>query len=71
MNMAGLPGSGEIVILVIMIAILFGAKKIPELARNAGRAKGEFQRGLQEGMSIAGEDMDRGGMTKEHLDESE
>ena len=31
----------------------------------------EFQRGLQEGMSIAGEDMDRGGMTKEHLDESE
>ena len=71
MNMAGLPGSGEIVILVIMIAILFGAKKIPELARNAGRAKGEFQRGLQEGMSIAGEDIDRGGMTKEHLDESE
>ena len=69
MNMAGLPGSGEIVILVIMIAILFGAKKIPDLASNVGRAKGEFQIGLQEGMSIAGEDIDRGGMTKEHFDE--
>ena len=67
----GILGSQEIVILVIICAIIFGAKKIPELARNAGRAKGEFQRGLQEGMSIAGEDMDRGGMTKEHLDESE
>ena len=67
----GILGTQEIVILVITLAIIFGAKKIPELARNAGRAKGEFQRGLQEGMSIAGEDIDRGGMTKEYLDESE
>ena len=67
----GILGTQEIVTLVITLPIIFGAKKIPELARNAGRAKGEFQRGLQEGMSIAGEDMDRGGMTKEHLDESE
>tara|TARA_B100000900_G_scaffold274034_1_gene234135 strand:+ start:3557 stop:3763 length:207 start_codon:yes stop_codon:yes gene_type:complete len=67
----GILGAQEIVILVIMISIMFGAKKIPELARNAGRAKGEFQRGLKEGMSLAGEDMDRGGMTKEHLEESE
>jgi len=44
----GILGTQEIVILVIMLAIIFGAKKIPELARNAGRAKGEFQRGLQE-----------------------
>ena len=51
----GILGTQEIVILVIMLAIMFGAKKIPELARNAGRAKGEFQRGLQEGMSIAGD----------------
>ena len=63
----GILGSQEIVILVIMLAIIFGAKKIPELARNAGRAKGEFQRGLQEGMSIAGEDIDRGAVSYTHL----
>ena len=28
---------------------LFGAKKIPELARSLGKAKGEFKKGLAEG----------------------
>ena len=39
----GILGTQEIVILVIMLAIMFGAKKIPELARNAGRAKENFK----------------------------
>jgi len=53
------------VILVILGIFLFGAKRIPELARNVGRAKGEFQLGLKEAAELTTiEDMDRGGMTE-------
>ena len=31
------------------IAILFGIKRIPEMARNIGRAQGEFKKGLKDG----------------------
>lgn len=44
--MLGMP---EILIIVLAIVfILFGAKKLPELARSLGRAKGEFERGKME-----------------------
>jgi len=43
-------GSTEIVILVVVIGVLiFGAKKIPELAKTFGKAKGEFEKGKIEG----------------------
>ncbi|TLX67283.1 MAG: translocase [Thaumarchaeota archaeon] len=39
-------GYEQILIVVIVIAaIIFGAKKIPELARTLGKAKGEFEKG--------------------------
>ena len=58
-------GMQEMVILVILGIFLFGAKRIPELARNVGRAKGEFQLGLKEAAELTTiEDMDRGGMTE-------
>ena len=39
-------GMTEILIIVfVAIILLFGAKKLPELARSIGRAKGEFERG--------------------------
>jgi len=34
-----------IVVIVSVILFLFGANKIPELARNLGKASGEFNRG--------------------------
>ena len=43
------PGFWQILIIVAIIALLFGAKKIPELARSIGKAKGEFKKGLLEG----------------------
>ena len=36
-------------IVVAVIALLFGGSKIPELARSLGKAKGEFKKGLAEG----------------------
>ncbi|MGQ0795014.1 MAG: Sec-independent protein translocase subunit TatA/TatB [Nitrosopumilaceae archaeon] len=42
--MAGI-GIQEIIIIVVVIGIIiFGAKKIPELARTFGKAKGEFEK---------------------------
>ena len=39
-------GTTEIIILVVVIGVLiFGAKKIPELAKTFGKAKGEFEKG--------------------------
>ena len=36
----------NIIIVVVVIGVLiFGAKKIPELARTFGKAKGEFEKG--------------------------
>ena len=66
-------GTIEIAILVVFGIIVFGAKRIPELARSVGLAKGEFQKAVEEGVqpSSAEQDMDRGGMTEEVAGESE
>ncbi|MCA1839029.1 MAG: twin-arginine translocase TatA/TatE family subunit [Actinomycetota bacterium] len=42
-------GPGELIIVVLVILLLFGAKRLPEIARSLGKAKGEFQKGLDEG----------------------
>ncbi len=43
------PGIWQVLICVLIVALLFGAKKIPEIARSIGKAKGEFKKGLAEG----------------------
>ena len=45
-NIANFVFGPEIIILVIVIGVLiFGVKKIPELAKTFGKAKGEFEKG--------------------------
>jgi sec-independent protein translocase protein TatA len=41
-------GNEWIVLIILAIILLFGAKKLPELARSIGRASGEFRRGKEE-----------------------
>lgn len=38
----------EWAIVVLVILVLFGTKKLPEFARNVGKATGEFTRGKME-----------------------
>ena len=41
-------GPFEIMILLAIFFLLFGAERLPKLARAAGQSKGEFQKGLKE-----------------------
>lgn len=44
----GMPGGGELIIIFVIILLLFGAKRLPELARSLGQAKKEFQKATRE-----------------------
>ena len=44
----GLPGTQEMMIILLIAVLLFGANKIPKLARSTGEAMGEFQKGREE-----------------------
>ena len=46
--MFGNLGAGEIILIVLVILLLFGAKKIPELARGLGKGMSEFKKGLKD-----------------------
>ncbi|HMB45102.1 MAG TPA: twin-arginine translocase TatA/TatE family subunit [Candidatus Methanoperedens sp.] len=41
-------GAPEIILIVIIVILLFGANKIPELAKSLGKATGEFKKGKHE-----------------------
>ena len=41
-------GPPEILMILVLIMFLFGAKKLPELARGVGRSLGEFKKGKEE-----------------------
>jgi sec-independent protein translocase protein TatA len=42
-------GMDGVVVAVIAVAVLFGARRLPEMARSVGRAQGEFRKGMREG----------------------
>jgi sec-independent protein translocase protein TatA len=44
----GVPGGMEMVVILLIAVLLFGANKIPKLARSTGQAMGEFQKGRQQ-----------------------
>lgn len=43
-----IPVGPELIVLVLVVVLLFGAKKIPKLARSVGQATSEFSRGREE-----------------------
>ena len=47
--MLGSIGMPELIIGLVVILLLFGAKRVPELARGLGSGVREFKKGTQEG----------------------
>ncbi|AKJ64989.1 twin-arginine translocase TatA/TatE family subunit [Kiritimatiella glycovorans] len=66
--MGGLPGGPEILIILFVILLLFGGKKLPELARSLGKSLGEFKRGQKEGNESLSSLEDK---TQDELEEGE
>jgi sec-independent protein translocase protein TatA len=42
-------GAPELLIILLVVLLLFGGAKLPQLARSLGRAQGEFRKGLKDG----------------------
>ncbi len=41
-------GQSEILVVLLIVILLFGGSKLPELARSLGKAKTEFKKGMKE-----------------------
>jgi len=45
---AGMPGIWQIVLIAVVVLLLFGGKKIPELMKGIGRGIREFKDGMNQ-----------------------
>lgn len=45
---AGMPGPWELLLILFVLLLLFGGKKLPEIARGLGQAINEFKRGADD-----------------------
>ena len=48
MNLLAFVGYNEMIVIFLIVLLLFGAKKIPELARGIGKGMGEFKKAKTE-----------------------
>jgi sec-independent protein translocase protein TatA len=44
----GVPGGPELLVILALAVLLFGANKLPKLARSSGQAMGEFKKGREQ-----------------------
>jgi len=47
----GQPGLTEIILILAVVLLLFGARRLPGLARSLGQSLSEFKKGRQDGVS--------------------
>lgn len=43
-----MPGGSEMILILFIVLLLFGAKKLPELSRSLGKSLGEFKKGKED-----------------------
>ncbi|HRU39321.1 MAG TPA: twin-arginine translocase TatA/TatE family subunit [Candidatus Goldiibacteriota bacterium] len=56
--------AGEIILIIAVVLLLFGASKLPELGRSIGKALSEFKKGLKEGAEDADTGKESGSQAK-------
>jgi len=44
-----MPGGWELILILLVLLLLFGAQRLPKLARSMGQAGKEFKQGVKEG----------------------
>ena len=44
-------GGWELIIILVVILLLFGARKLPDLARSLGASAKEFRKGIEDGVN--------------------
>ncbi|MGH8928888.1 MAG: twin-arginine translocase TatA/TatE family subunit [Acidimicrobiia bacterium] len=47
------PKGPEWIVILVVVLLIFGARKLPELARSLGASAKEFRKGIQEGSEEA------------------
>ncbi len=55
-----MPGPLEIVVILLVVLLLFGAKRLPEIGQSLGKGIREFKKSLKD---ISGDDKDKKGNT--------
>ena len=48
----GMPGPGEWIIILVIVLLVCGGRKLPELAGAMGKSITQFQKGLKEGEEL-------------------
>ena len=56
--LAFLPSGAEWIWIAVIVLILFGGAKLPQLMRGIGRGAGELQKGIEEGKKMIQEHKD-------------
>ena len=49
-------GMGELLVILVIVLVLFGAKRVPEVAKSLGKSIKSFKDGLKEGMEDKSDD---------------
>ncbi len=56
-------GPGELILILLILLLLFGAKRLPEIGRSLGKSLGEFKKGMKDsedtGKDLTGKESER------------
>lgn len=52
-------GMPELILILVICLLIFGAAKLPEIGRNLGKAIGEFKKGMKDDETAEKEDKDK------------